>query len=754
VSSWRVPSLRAPTAAEVVAPAALEGFDAVRLFVDRAKRVRPNLVLDDRAAAAIVSICARLDGIPLALELAAARTRTLPLERLAAGLGNAFRLLTGGVRTAMPRQQTLLASIGWSVDLLDDVERAVLRRLSVFHGSFPLEAAEMVTADGALVEGYSVLDVIGRLVDKSLVLLDETADRYRLLETIRQFALDRLRDTGELAATRDRHAMWFADWCVSLGHGDHDFDIGPSHPMLPDVFSALDWAYESAPSLAYRMSRCLAGVRGLLGHYPEFDRQYLWLSSRDGSDDPAAWAAAVAGMSNTAMAFGRDDYIELMARAEPLLDPTDEMSRCYLRLFPATIACFAGDPAELSAFVVTAQENRDDHAVRLFTSLVAITHACSGALDRADAAIATVQRVLDRRQLNFGLDTGLGAVGVAIFTACQRGNMATARRLATISGHPDAAQVFVTAACLGLFAYATGDFDMMRRAVSWQTAAEAGVAAAEDNRMEGPALTVHCWAALLERRYDDALPLLRRCQLLVPLTPALKSYLAVPLCIRLLAIDERNEVRSLLDVLAADVARTGNPPRPLVDLHYVRALVARAEGRVDDAWQDVHAALDVAHRAGLRLAVIDALHLLAELAARRGHPTMAARLFGAVSAERARIGYTAHEVPDCEAVNDADAAVRHDEPDAAAQGAAMALDAAVSYAQRTRGERGRSTVGWSSLTPTELRVAALVAQGGTNGDIAKELIMSIATVKSHLTHIYSKLGVANRTELAARHPRS
>ena len=131
---WRVPSLRAPASGELISSEALEGFEAARLFVDRARRVRPNLVLDDRATAAIVAICARLDGIPLALELAAARTRTVSLDRLASGLDNAFRLLTGGVRTAMPRQQTLLASIAWSVDLLDDVERAVLRRLAVFQG--------------------------------------------------------------------------------------------------------------------------------------------------------------------------------------------------------------------------------------------------------------------------------------------------------------------------------------------------------------------------------------------------------------------------------------------------------------------------------------------------------------------------------------------------------------------------------------------------------------------------------------------
>src|SRR5262249_33725602 len=114
-------------------------------------------------------------------------------------------------------------------------------------GGFPLDAAEAVAADGETVTAYAVLDVIGRLVDKSLVLLDDDDGRYRLLETIRQFALDRLRDGGELAEVRQRAPRWYADWWGSLGRGEHAFDLGPPHPALPDVFAALDWAYDNAP---------------------------------------------------------------------------------------------------------------------------------------------------------------------------------------------------------------------------------------------------------------------------------------------------------------------------------------------------------------------------------------------------------------------------------------------------------------------------------------------------------------------------
>ena len=177
---WRVPSLTVPSSSDSMSIETLTTFDSVRLFIERAHSVRPNLVIDDRVAPDIASICARLDGIPLAIELAAARTRSLPLDRLALGLADVFRLLTGGARTVLPRQQTLLASIAWSVDSLTDIERRVFRRLGVFQSRFTLDAAEAVTSDD-VVEPVAVLDVVARLVDKSLVQLYDESGRYGLL---------------------------------------------------------------------------------------------------------------------------------------------------------------------------------------------------------------------------------------------------------------------------------------------------------------------------------------------------------------------------------------------------------------------------------------------------------------------------------------------------------------------------------------------------------------------------------------------
>jgi predicted ATPase/class 3 adenylate cyclase len=188
--------------------------EAVQLFVDRARAQDPGFVLDRVTEPLVASICRRLDGIPLAIELAAARLSSMSLSHLSARLDQRFRLLTGGSRNAMPRQQTLQAAVDWSFGLLSDTERATLRRLCVFTGGFELEAAEAVCTT-AEVDAFEVLDLLASLVDKSLVVADRSPSgsvRYRLLETIRQYcAQELLRADGEqgVLAARTRHAEYY-----------------------------------------------------------------------------------------------------------------------------------------------------------------------------------------------------------------------------------------------------------------------------------------------------------------------------------------------------------------------------------------------------------------------------------------------------------------------------------------------------------------------------------------------------------------
>jgi predicted ATPase/DNA-binding CsgD family transcriptional regulator len=210
---YRVPSLSLPTESELAAgETGLLGCESIRLFLDRALAHQPAFRLEPGTAAAVASVCRQLDGIPLAIELAAARLRSLSIADIERRLDDRFKLLTGGYRSALPRHQTLRALIDWSYDLLGETERGVLCRVSAFVGSFDLAAAEQV-ASADDVRPDEILDVIAALVDKSLIQLEPAGPsvRYRLLETVRRYAAERLCERGsdDEQATRDRHATVF-----------------------------------------------------------------------------------------------------------------------------------------------------------------------------------------------------------------------------------------------------------------------------------------------------------------------------------------------------------------------------------------------------------------------------------------------------------------------------------------------------------------------------------------------------------------
>jgi len=268
---WRIPSLTLPTLGRALDIAALSQNEAVRLFVDRARAVAPAFELTEATAPTVAHICVRLDGIPLAIELAAARTRVLSVEQIAARLDDRFRLLAGGSRTALPRQQTLQAAMDWSYDLLTDPERALLRGLSVFAGGWTMEAAEAVCADDGPA-GEPVLDLLTRLVDKSLIEVEGgPAPRYRMLETVRQYAGEKLRAADEMSMFRRRHLEWF----LSLAETGARFLQGPQQRAWLDRLDgerdnfrvAVDWGIEGDADRTLALAAALwrwAYLRGYL----------------------------------------------------------------------------------------------------------------------------------------------------------------------------------------------------------------------------------------------------------------------------------------------------------------------------------------------------------------------------------------------------------------------------------------------------------------------------------------------------------
>ncbi len=246
---------------------AIGSSEAVQLFVERARRQQPGFDLTAARAPIIAELCSHLDGIPLALELAAARIRSLSVEQINARLNNRFRLLTGGIRTALPRQQTLRATLDWSYDLLAEEERVVLRRLAVFPGTFALEAASSIASDQA-IDDYAVIDLLSQLVSRSLVVADtnHAGARYRLLETTRAYALEKLAEAGESAGISRRHAQHFRD-CFERAADDwlHKPDADWCTEYFPErdnVRAALDWALGERGDAVVGVA--LAGASGAL----------------------------------------------------------------------------------------------------------------------------------------------------------------------------------------------------------------------------------------------------------------------------------------------------------------------------------------------------------------------------------------------------------------------------------------------------------------------------------------------------------
>jgi predicted ATPase/DNA-binding XRE family transcriptional regulator len=214
-TTWPVPSLSLPDVKATLAVESLSRFESVQLFADRAASVQPAFELTDQNAKPVVQICRRLSGMPLAIELAAARIRIMSAEEIASRLDDRFDLLTAGSRTAWPRHQTLRATIDWSFDLLSEPERTLFRRLAVFSGGFTLEAVETV-APGGDVSKSQVVDLLGQLFNKSLVTVEtrsedsESETRYGMLETIREYARQKLEEAGEAEEVRGRHLEFFA----------------------------------------------------------------------------------------------------------------------------------------------------------------------------------------------------------------------------------------------------------------------------------------------------------------------------------------------------------------------------------------------------------------------------------------------------------------------------------------------------------------------------------------------------------------
>jgi predicted ATPase/class 3 adenylate cyclase len=275
--AYPVPSLSLPDIKHLPDLEGLSQYEAVRLFIDGASLLTPHFVLDKGNAPYIAQICYRLDGIPLALELAAVRVKMLSVEQISKRLDDRFRLLTSGARTALPRQQTLRALIDWSYDILSNNERLLLRRLSVFAGGWTLEAAEEVCVEQNAILSSDILDLLTQLINKSLVVVMEHSQsgeaRYGMLETIRQYAREKLLEAGGGEIVRDQQLAYFVKLTEQAEPNLRAFDmiswLDRLESELDNIRMVLEWARESDIEAHLRLASALWWFWYIRGHRNE-----------------------------------------------------------------------------------------------------------------------------------------------------------------------------------------------------------------------------------------------------------------------------------------------------------------------------------------------------------------------------------------------------------------------------------------------------------------------------------------------------
>jgi predicted ATPase/class 3 adenylate cyclase/DNA-binding CsgD family transcriptional regulator len=749
--SWRVPSL------------SLDG-DAVELFAERARRARPDFTLTDDHAATVGEICARLDGMPLAIELAAARVRALSLAEILDSLHDRFRLLTGGARTAVRRQQTLRASVDWSHALLTEPERVLLRRLAVFLGGFDLAAAQAV-AGGGDVARYQVLDQLTLLVDKSLVVAEDTGGRtrYRLLETVRQYALEKLGESGEADAVRSRHRDHYTALAAVLDSpADTDYEqrLEQAELEIDNLRAAFSWSRENSDiELALALASSLQPLWLGRGRIQEglawFDTALTYLGAQHREVAAAVLARALADSAVLGLWVGAVESLDQAQQALAIAREVDDRALLARALTAcgSIASCFDAKAARAYLAEAIGLARALGDRVRLSQILAQQALGANFAGDplgiRAtgeegrDLAEAIGDRFVSR-QCRWCLGWGKLYQGDLAGAAAQFGEVAAEAEAA----HDEIWRV-ASLAIQGVVLAYQGETAAARAAAdaAVEAVAELGGLSA-GNAYAGLAVAALA-AGDLETAQSASEKAWQHWSVLPAMAAVLRAY-----CAQAALVGG--------DLLAArrwaDDAVTTTTGWWLMEALITRARVAIAQGEPEQADHDAQDALTCAAGIKAYLLIPDLLECLAALAGDGGSHREAARLFGAAHAIRERIGSVRFNVWDAgyqaSAAKVRDALGEQDFDSAWAEGAALSTEEAIAYTQRGRGERKRPTSGWGALTPTERDVVRLVSEGLANNDVATRLFVSPRTVQTHLTHVYTKLGLTSRVQLvqeAARH---
>ena len=757
-TDWRVPPLSLSNDSGD-GPA---GSDAVALFAERAGKVSPGYALSDENIESVARLCRELDGLPFAIELAAARLRMLSLEQIAAGLSDRFHLLTGGPRTALERHQALRASVEWSHGLLSADEQRLLRRLAVFAGGFELEAAESVCVGDGIV-GDQILELLGSLVDQSLVIAEQRRDatRYRLLETVREYALERLADAEEEGAVRARHRDHFLvlaeEAAPHLETRAQREWLKLLDPEANNLAAAIGCALEAEPPLALRFCAALYRWWEARGRFAEAELAHSRALQAAGDREPALRALLFYGWAY--LVFRGGDYQAAEAHATESLalavEVGDEGTAARARCQLGTAVLPAHPPAaraEAARAAELAEAAGDDWALVTASQVTGWSYCWQAKHDLAARAFDEVAALEERIGDPFQVMRHWFFVG---FMAAYDGRLVEARDAA------DRTRVAVEG--IGE-SFREGYVDSITAFVEiWQGEPERAIerllvrlehtlrlgAGAVASLLLGVIGIGELTAGRLEQARD-------RLEGLVRLLEGRDAFTTA------FALNYLSDARRLLGDQAAETAALeaqalgeGLGNRLVAGQARLRlGRVAASRGDWQTARQHALAALDACVEGGHLTWVPGCLDALGEVAAGLGNDEDAVRLLAAVEGARAEIGIV-RVPPEEEHWAEIDKGLREALGDegyetARGEGAELSPDEALEWARRSRGPRKRPPGGWEALTPTELKVVELVAEGLTNPQIGERMFVSKATVKTHLAHIFRKLDVHSRTELGAR----
>jgi predicted ATPase/DNA-binding CsgD family transcriptional regulator len=699
--AYVVPPLSVPAGAGAAGPEVLHRSEAGRLFEERAAAARHGFAITPANAAAVAQICRRLDGIPLAIELAAARVRTLSPEQIAARLGDRFSVLTGRSRTGHPRHQTLRAAIDWSYDLLDGPERTLFARTSVFAGGFTLEAAEAVCAGGVVAQGQ-VLDGLSRLVDKSLLVAETQAgaERYRLPESVRHYARERLLDSGEQRATLARHL----DWCLVLAEEASPQLQGPAQAQWlqrltaehDNLREALAFALEGGSAdAAVRLGAALWWFWHVRGYLSE-GRAWLTRALSDAGDAAASPSAArvQALYGNGFLAWRQGQFDEATALGEASL----------------ALARLRGDTLGMAS------------AFSLLEHVARSRGDAAGAVAFAERSLALFREMND----TWGTATALVAAGNAARLASdyRRAGEALEESLQIFRHLGDRSGLAAALHFLGLVDRDRGDHERAEAA-----AAESLRVSREQGDASRQAFSLHLLGLIARDRGDYA-----RAE------TVFKESLAL--------FREMGDAWGVTTVLVSLASA---------------ALLGGSGGRAAELFRE---SLGMRHDLGDRAGIAESLEGLAGVAAHAGDLERAARRLGAAAAIRESIGAGSEPSRTGAADTRTVEMVRRrlgKQAFAAAfdNGRRLGCDGAVAEALAAGPEAlGARTAAQEAvlrsppastggLTEREHQVAALIAEGRSNREIAAALVVTLGTAANHVQHILNKLGLHSRSQIAA-----